>query len=205
MEDGDRYRIVTGPGEGSFRDRASKFIGLAYPTRSLPEVKELIAALRKAHPGAVHFCHASVLGADGAEQRSNDDGEPSGTAGRPILRQIIAAGVTDTAVIVVRYFGGTLLGKGGLVQAYGEAARLALAAAPQEDRWRTGTVAVTCPHARFEQVRLDIERSGGRITHAEFLATCSVRAEVPRSRIAALLERWVQQGLLDARRIDGSR
>lgn len=202
MEDVDRYRILVGTGEGAFRDRASKFIGLAYPSRSLSELKEQLAVLRKAHPGAVHFCHASVFGTDGGEQRSNDDGEPSGTAGRPILRQIVAAGVTDTAVVVVRYFGGTLLGKGGLVQAYGEAARLALAAAAKEDRWRTGTVSVTCAHARFEQVRLDIERSGGRIKQAEFLATCSVLAEVPRSRIAALLERWSQQGLLDARILD---
>lgn len=162
-------------------------------------LKDQIALLRKADPGAVHFCHASVFGEDGGEQRSNDDGEPSGTAGRPILRQIAAAGVTDTAVIVVRYFGATLLGKGGLVQAYGEAARLALAAAPQQDTWRTGTVAITCTHARFEQVRMDIERSGGRIKQAEFLAICSVRAEVPRSRIAVLLERWAQQGLNDAR------
>ena len=195
MEDADRYRVVTGAGEGHFRDRASKFLGFAHPATSLLEVKGLVADLRKAHPGARHFCHASVFGPDGAEQRSNDDGEPSGTAGRPILRQIVAAGCTDTAVVVVRYFGGTLLGKGGLVQAYGEAARLALLAAPTVDRWRMTVLEVRCAHAHFQPLRLDVERAGGRIRKAAFHALCELVVELPRSIAPCTMERWRQRGM----------
>lgn len=195
MNDADRYRVVTGMGQGQFRDRASRFIGLAHPATSLSGVKELVAALRKEHPGARHFCFALVLGEDGAEQRSNDDGEPSGTAGRPILRQLIAAGLTDTAVVVVRYFGGTLLGKGGLVQAYGEAARLAIQAAPSEDRWRMTTARVLCPHAQYQHLRLDVERAGGRIRASVFHAVCELVVELPRSIAPCTMQGWRQRGM----------
>ncbi|MEZ4756442.1 MAG: YigZ family protein [Flavobacteriales bacterium] len=195
MNTDDRYRVLTAPGSGTVRDRASKFIGLAHPVSSMQDLKDLLGTLRKEHPGARHFCYGSVIGADGTEQRSNDDGEPGGTAGRPILRQIVAAGLTNTAVVVVRYFGGTLLGKGGLVQAYGEAARLALANAPQEDRHLMSRLAVHCGHAQFEQVRLDVERAGGLIKHAAFHMVCEVDVELPRSRTAALMERWSRAGM----------
>jgi uncharacterized YigZ family protein len=191
----DGYRVLTGMGLGRFSEKASRFIGIAHPATSSAEVKDLVAALRREHPGARHFCHASVFGADGAEQRSSDDGEPSGTAGRPILRRIIAAGFTDTAVVVVRHFGGTLLGKGGLVQAYGEAAQLALEAAPWEQRWRMTTVRVLCPHAHYQHLRLDVERAGGRIREAVFLGLIEVVVELPGSSTASMTERWMLRGL----------
>jgi uncharacterized YigZ family protein len=193
--DADRYRVLTGMGVGRFREKASIFIGIAQPASSLAEVKDLLAALRKEHRGARHFCHASVFGADGAEQRSSDDGEPSGTAGRPILRRLIAAGFTDTAVVVVRHFGGTLLGKGGLVQAYGEAAHLALQAAPWEERWRMTILRVLCPHAHHQHLRLDVERAGGRIREAVFHGVCEVVVELPRSSASSTAERWRRHGL----------
>jgi len=125
----DHYRTIAAPATGEFRDRGSKFIAYAYPVRTEEQALAHMEALRKAHVKARHHCFAWRLGPDGARFRANDDGEPSGTAGRPILGQIDAFGLTDVAVVVVRYFGGTLLGTSGLINAYREAAAGALRAA----------------------------------------------------------------------------
>ncbi len=118
---------------GEFKDRGSKFIAYAYPVQTEEEALAYLAALRKEHPKARHHCFAWRLGADGHRFRANDDGEPSGTAGRPILGQIDAAHLTNVVVIVVRYFGGTLLGTSGLIQAYRESTAEALRRAPQQE------------------------------------------------------------------------
>lgn len=114
----DTYYTIQSPAEGFFRDRGSKFLAYAYPVWSESNVQACLEALRKLHPKARHHCYAYRLGKDGAAYRANDDGEPSGTAGRPILGQIDSAGLTNVLVVVIRYFGGTLLGASGLIQAY---------------------------------------------------------------------------------------
>jgi uncharacterized YigZ family protein len=124
----DTFRTLAAPSTGEFKDRGSKFIAYAYPVRTEEEAQARLEALRKEHFKARHHCYAWRLGLDGQRFRANDDGEPSGTAGRPILGQIDAAGLTDVAVIVVRYFGGTLLGTSGLIQAYRECTAEALRA-----------------------------------------------------------------------------
>ena len=101
-----------------FKDRGSRFIAYAYPIETVAGFKEKLAALKKEHPKAVHHCFAYRIGMDGIQYRSSDDGEPSGTAGRPILGQIDSLGLTNVLVVVVRYFGGTLLGVPGLINAY---------------------------------------------------------------------------------------
>jgi uncharacterized YigZ family protein len=125
----DAFRTIADAATGEFKDRGSKFIGYAYPVRGEEEALAHLEALRKLHFKARHHCFAWRLGLTGDRFRANDDGEPSGTAGRPILGQIDAAGLTDVAVVVVRYFGGTLLGTAGLIHAYREAAAEALRAA----------------------------------------------------------------------------
>lgn len=130
----DAYRTLSAPGAGEFKDRGSKFLAFAYPVRTEEEALERVEALRKEHFKARHHCFAWRLGLDGQRFRANDDGEPSGTAGRPILGQIDAAGLTDVAVVVVRYFGGTLLGTSGLIQAYRESAADALRQAPAVEK-----------------------------------------------------------------------
>lgn len=111
---------------GDFRDRGSKFLAYAWPIRSETEVPFLLESLRKIHPKARHYCYAYRLGLDNNNFRANDDGEPSGTAGKPILGQIDSFGLTNVVLVVVRYFGGTLLGTSGLINAYKSSSQSAL-------------------------------------------------------------------------------
>jgi len=122
----DSYHTISAPATGEFKDRGSKFFGYAYPVRSEEEALQWLEMLRKEHFKARHHCFAWRLGVEGSRFRANDDGEPGGTAGRPILGQIDAFGLTDVLIVVVRYFGGTLLGTSGLIHAYREAAAAAL-------------------------------------------------------------------------------
>jgi len=114
----DSYFTITKPAQGSYRDKGSKFLSYAYPVQSEAEIKEKLQELKKEHPSAKHHCYAWRLGVDGAAYRANDDGEPSGTAGKPILNQLQSSQLTNVLIVVVRYFGGTLLGVTGLIQAY---------------------------------------------------------------------------------------
>lgn len=114
----DAYSSIAAPSEGLFKDNGSRFIALAYPVETEQEVKTIVAGLRKQYHDARHHCYAYRLGYKGDVFRSSDDGEPSGSAGRPILGQIDSAGLSDTLVVVVRYFGGIKLGIPGLIRAY---------------------------------------------------------------------------------------
>jgi uncharacterized YigZ family protein len=122
----DTYRTLAAPGTGTYKDRGSKFVAYAFPVESEEEALGHLECLRKEHPKARHHCFAWRLGTEGRRFRFNDDGEPTGTAGRPILGQIDAAGLTNVVVIVVRYFDGTLLGTSGLIRAYRQSAAEAL-------------------------------------------------------------------------------
>ncbi len=125
----DHYLTLSAPATGEFKDRGSKFIAYAWPVSSEEAALAHVEALRKEHFKARHHCFAWRLGPDGARFRANDDGEPGGTAGRPILGQIDSFGLTEVVIVVVRYFGGTLLGTSGLINAYREAAAEALRSA----------------------------------------------------------------------------
>jgi len=122
----DHFRTLAAPATGEFKDRGSKFIAYAWPIEEETEALQHIEALRKEHFKAAHHCFAWRIGTDGLRFRANDDGEPSGTAGKPILGQIDAFGLTNVVVVVVRYFGGTLLGASGLINAYRETSAEAL-------------------------------------------------------------------------------
>ena len=122
----DSYKIPVKSSESRFNMRGSKFFGFLFPVVNEQEVKERLAEIKQKFPDATHWCYAYVLNIDKSNQRFNDDGEPSNTAGRPILKHILAQDLTQTLIIVVRYFGGKLLGVPGLIEAYGETAKLAL-------------------------------------------------------------------------------
>lgn len=122
----DTYRTIKGPAEGLYKEKGSKFLAFAFPVRSTDEVKQHLEALRKEYFDARHHCYAYNLGPTKDVYRVNDDGEPSGTGGRPIHGQLLSADLTDTLIVVVRYFGGVLLGASGLANAYKTAARDAI-------------------------------------------------------------------------------
>lgn len=126
----DYYYTIERPGSAEFKDRGSKFIAYAFPIASVANFKKQLQGLKEEHTKAAHHCFAYRIGTDGNIFRSSDDGEPSGTAGKPILGQIDSKQLTDLAVIVVRYFGGTLLGVPGLINAYKTVAALALQTTP---------------------------------------------------------------------------
>ena len=122
----DLYRTIQSPAEGSYKEKGSKFLAFAYPVGHEESIKEYLALLRKKYHDARHFCYAWRLEPEKTHYRVNDDGEPSGTAGKPIYGQIVTRDLTDLLVVVVRYFGGTLLGVSGLISAYRSAASDAL-------------------------------------------------------------------------------
>lgn len=122
----DTYRTIAAPSEGLYKEKGSKFLAFAYPVRTIDEVKAHLERLRKDYFDARHHCYAYILGPRKDAFRANDDGEPSGTGGRPIHGQLLSADLTDTLIVVVRYFGGILLGASGLANAYKTAARDAI-------------------------------------------------------------------------------
>src|SRR5574344_3065290 len=130
----ETYKTISHPSEGIYREKGSKFIALAFPVATEDEVKERIAEIKKQYYDARHHCYAYILGINKDAYRINDDGEPSGTAGRPIYGQLLSKDVTNTLVVVVRYFGGIKLGVSGLINAYRTAARDALDNAVIEEK-----------------------------------------------------------------------
>lgn len=191
----ERYRTIEGTSEGIHRELASKFIARAFPIANEAEFKRIAERFGNEHPAARHVCYAWVLGDAADHHRANDDGEPSGTAGLPILRRIRSFELTYCGVAVVRYFGGTLLGKPGLIQAYGEAARLALEAARIIERVVMEHASITCGYERFDGLKAEVLAHGGAITSSRFTANCSAEIELPKGTLAKLLPRWALLGI----------
>lgn len=181
--------VIKPSGEGVFKDNGSRFIATAYQVSSEEQVKEIVAALKNEYHDARHHCYAYRLGHDGSRFRANDDGEPSGSAGRPILGQIDSAGLSDVLVVVVRYFGGIKLGIPGLIRAYRESAAEALANCVRVDKVATESFCLVFPYeAMNEAMKISREFSRTR-TSPECGSACKLHFDVPLSRIAALYER----------------
>lgn len=191
----DRYRTIGAPVEGVYRELASKFIARAFPVADEAEFKRLAGAFGNEHPSSRHVCYAWVLGNEGDHHRANDDGEPSGTAGLPILRRIRSFDLTYCGVAVVRYFGGTLLGKPGLIHAYGEAARLALDAAEIVERVVMERWSIRCGYERFDGVKAEVLASGGHIMDQAFTSDCTATIELPLGRGEQLRPKWELLGV----------
>ena len=191
----DRYRTLGTEGTGLYREKASRFLAWAFPIGDEAAFKLRVDAIAKEHHTARHVCFAWILGPDGHRFRVNDAGEPSGTAGAPILRRLRALDLTHAAVVVVRYFGGTLLGKGGLVHAYGQAAHLALANAEVMERVIMRELVVRCTYAQADEVRTELHRCGGTVLQAFFGEPCMLRVAVPSGRAAAITAAWSTRGL----------
>lgn len=152
MEPSTFYYTIAKEGISEYKDRGSRFIAYAYPVKSLDEIKQHIAHLKKEHPKAVHHCFAWRLGLGNLQFRQSDDGEPSGSAGRPILGQIDSRQLTNVLVVVVRYFGGTLLGVPGLIQAYKSSAAFALQTTPIIKKDVTTQLQLQFDYTKMDQV-----------------------------------------------------
>ncbi len=189
------YLTLAGEGTGTYRDKASKFIGYAFPISDEIVFKARFAELKKKHFDARHHCYAYVLGNDGTIQRDSDAGEPSGTAGKPIIRHLQGRSLTYSAVVVVRWFGGTLLGKGGLVRAYGEAAHTAIVAAGVIERKVMVHRSIDCSYAQVENVKTTIARNHGALISWTYNEACSLQATLPIACIAELDEHWRRLGI----------
>lgn len=191
----DHYLTLAGEGHSQLREKASRFIAYAFPIRDEAHFKERLEAIAGIHHDSRHLCYAWVLGSSGERHRANDAGEPNGTAGRPILIRIQGAGLTQCAVVVVRYFGGTLLGKAGLVKAYGEAAAMALQDAGTSVELLRQAVRVVCSYAQLEALRAQVIRASGEVLHVQYDAECTLDALVACSLATELIDAWSAQGM----------
>ena len=179
----DSYKtIIKASEEILYKDRGSKFYGNAFPLTDSEEVTDLIAVLRNKHPKAGHHCYAWKLGPSDDNYRANDDGEPSHSAGDPILGQLIAHELSDVLVVVSRIFGGTKLGVGGLISAYRETAKLAQSNAKIVTRTITADVEIYFEYPQMSQVMRYIEEEHFKIKKQEMTTSCSITIAVPKSR-----------------------
>lgn len=185
----DTYRTLSAPSTGEFRDRGSKFLAYAFPAYTEADWKAQLEEVRKAHPKARHYCYAYRLGLDGNNFRANDDGEPSGTAGRPMLGQIDSFGLSNVMVIVVRYFGGTLLGTSGLIQAYRESAAAAFSAADLIERRVEEVYRLSFTYALMGKVMSAVESQHLQMIDQDFGETAWLELAIARSEVGPTLRR----------------
>lgn len=180
-DNSDKYNTIEKPSEGFLKDRGSKFHAYAYPITSIEEIEDALLEIRKLHNKARHHCYAYRLGTDGNNFRANDDGEPSGTAGKPILGQIDSFGLTDVLIVVVRYFGGTLLGTGGLIQAYKGGAGEALNAAKVVEKTLKNRFRIHFDYSLMAPLMNAIKKLDLEVLSQSFEASASITIAIPLS------------------------
>lgn len=174
----DTYLTIASPSEGVYREKMSKFLAFAHPVTSTTEAKAIIASYQKKYFDARHVCWAYMLGFERTDFQSNDNGEPSGTAGKPILGQINSFGLTDVVIVVVRYFGGIKLGTSGLIVAYREAARLALDEAEIVERKLMKQIEFTFPYLSMNDVMRVVKQAQLDIISQQFDNACKMTVAV---------------------------
>lgn len=187
----DQYKTISehGFGEGFYSEKRSKFLAFAHHVTSVDEVKILLASYRKKYYDARHCCYAYVLGPERSVFRANDDGEPSSTAGKPILGQINSCGLTDVLIVVIRYYGGVNLGTGGLIIAYKMAASDALAHATIELRQVEEIVTFDFSYPMMNEVMHIVKEMQARIISQQFDNTCSITLRIRKGEADQLRSR----------------
>ena len=183
------YNTIVQPSSAEFKDRGSKFIAYAFAIETADDFKQQLQVLKKEHPKAVHHCFAYRIGTDGNNFRSSDDGEPSGTAGKPILGQIDSKELTDLAVIVVRYWGGTLLGVPGLINAYKTAASLALQVTPILQKQVAIKYSIEFDYTRMNEVMMVLKQFNCTVIQQEMQLFCIIKTGIPKNRLEETLYR----------------
>ncbi|MBP6432385.1 MAG: YigZ family protein [Ferruginibacter sp.] len=187
MDNLDYYKTIQQPSTAEFKDRGSKFIAYAYPIESVNDFKSNLQTLKKEHPKAVHHCFGYRLGTDGNTFRSSDDGEPSGTAGKPILGQIDSAEITNVMVVVVRYWGGTLLGVPGLINAYKTAAAFALQVTPIVQKQIEVNYSIQFDYTQMNEIMLVLKQYACTIIKQDLQLFCNIQFGVPKNRLQEVL------------------
>ena len=185
----DRYKTISNPAQGVYRDKGSKFLAFAYPVKQESELKTYLAALKAEHPKARHYCWALRLSPDRSVFKLNDDGEPAGTAGRPILNTILSNDLTNILIVVVRYFGGTLLGVPGLINAYKMAAADALSSAAVIELTVNDVYVLSFDYLQMNDIMKIIKENSLRILTQTFENSCLVELEIPKSQLNTVLSR----------------
>ena len=178
----DTYHTIAGPAEGLYKEKGSKFLAFAFPVRSVEEVKQHLERLRNEYFDARHHCYAYILGPRKDAYRVNDDGEPSGTGGRPIHGQLLSADLTDTLIVVVRYFGGILLGASGLANAYKAAARDAIGNAEVVEKTIDVIYRLHFEYALMNDVMRMLKELGVQPRNQEFNLDCRMDVSVRQSQ-----------------------
>ena len=185
----EAYYTIEQTARTEFSERGSRFIALAFPMKSKDQLKDIIQSVKKEFPKASHYCFAYRVGVDGSQFRASDDGEPSGTAGRPILGQIDSKELTNLLIVVVRYFGGTLLGVPGLINAYKTAASLVLQVVPVLQRNVEKVYQMQFDYTMMNEVMTLIRQHQGTVLRQDLQLFCVVQAGIPVSREEAFLSR----------------
>jgi uncharacterized YigZ family protein len=187
MSEPDYFQTIEKTSFAEYKDRGSKFIAYTFPVTSIEECKQYLQQLKKEHPKAVHHCFAYRLGWDGNLFRASDDGEPSGTAGKPILGQIDSKQLTNCLVIVVRYFGGTLLGVPGLIQAYKSAAAMALQLIPVVQKPIEIMHELHFDYSLMNEVMMIVKQYGCSMGAQEMQLFCLLTIGIPKARLEEVL------------------
>ncbi len=190
MNEQNFYLTIGQPSSEEFKERGSRFIAYAYPIGSTDDFKKNLQALKKEHPKAVHHCFAYRLGIDGNNFRTSDDGEPSGSAGKPILNQIDSKQFTNVLVIVVRYFGGTLLGVPGLINAYKTATALALQTIPAIQKPIEINYELHFDYTKMNEVMMIVKQSNCTVINQETQLFCLLRIGIPKARLEEVLYKF---------------
>lgn len=187
IQEQDFYYTVAQASFAEFKDRGSKFIAFVYPVASAEEVKNHLQLLKKEHAKAVHHCYAYRIGLDGNNFRVTDDGEPSGSAGKPILNQIDSKQITNVLVIVVRYFGGTLLGIPGLINAYKTATTLALQLIPVIKKSVEIKYELHFDYTKMNEVMTLVKQYGCTVIEQQTQLFCLLKIGIPKARLQDVL------------------
>ena len=189
----DEYKTIRSESRTETKVQGSRFIATATPITTKAEAEQFVGRIKKEFWDATHNCFAYRLGTDGREFRSNDDGEPSGSAGKPILAVIDKLELTDTAVVVTRYFGGTKLGVGGLIRSYSQAAEKALLLMEPITKYVIETFEATFPHSQISNVMHIVSRLGAKIVDTRYDEDVHLRLEIRRTRAGDLNSSLVNQ------------
>ena len=197
----DHYFTLSAAATAEFKDRGSKFIAYSFPITDVNDFKKHLQALKKEHPKAVHHCFAYRLGTDGNNFRVSDDGEPSGTAGKPILAQIDSKNLTDTLIIVVRYFGGTLLGVPGLINAYKTTASLVLQCSPILQKTITIPYRLQFNYTEMNDVMRIIKQYNCTIIKNEPQLFCVLETGIPKNSLTEALDSFNELHQVEVQKI----